>query len=87
MMRSLQSFVFALLMGLAGIVAAIFQAVSALEQHARLEWLFHSRGRIPQPADVLINALDLETATRLHLPPKPSQWPRQIHAQLVHQLK
>ena len=87
MTRSVPPFFFALLMGLSGIVAAIFPAISEVEQHVGLEWLFHWRGRIPPPADVVIIALDLESATRLRLPPKPSQWPRQIHAQLVQQLK
>ena len=87
MMRSVPPFVFALLMGLCGIVAMIFPAVGVLEQQVGLDWLFRWRGRVPPPADVLIIALDVETATRLRLPSKPSQWPRQVHARLVHQLK
>jgi adenylate cyclase len=77
---------FALAMGLSGLFFGILPAIQTLEQTHALAWLFGWRGAIRAPAEVVIVAIDGESATRLGLPVKPAQWPRDVHAQLVTRL-
>ncbi|MDY7573526.1 adenylate/guanylate cyclase domain-containing protein [Actimicrobium sp. CCI2.3] len=77
---------FALTMGLSGLVFGMLPALQTLEQTHALAWLFDWRGVVRAPADVVIVAIDGDSATRLGLPPKPAQWPRTVHAQLIAQL-
>ena len=77
---------FALTMGLSGLVFGMLPALQTLEQTHALAWLFDWRGVVRAPADVVIVAIDGDSATRLGLPPKPAQWPRTVHAQLITQL-
>lgn len=77
---------FIVAIGLLGVIAALAPPMAALEQRIGLGWLFGWRGPIPARSDVIIIALDQQSADHLNLPSKPSQWPRQLHAQLVRQL-
>jgi adenylate cyclase len=77
---------FALTMGLSGLFFGMLPAVQRLEQTHALAWLFGWRGAVRAPTDVVIVAIDGAAATRLGLPARPAQWPRDVHAQLVTQL-
>ncbi|MEC5215693.1 adenylate cyclase [Actimicrobium sp. GrIS 1.19] len=77
---------FALTLGLSGMLIGMLPVVDALEQTHGLAWLFGWRGALPAPVDVVIIAIDGESASRLGLPARPAQWPRRLHAQLIHQL-
>lgn len=57
-----------------------------LEQKTGLRWLFHWRGPVKPPSDVVIVALDSAAAERMALPRHSSAWPRTLHAQLIQQL-
>ena len=76
----------ALLLGLFGVIADLLPPVSALEERVGLAWLFHWRGAVPAPKQVVVIALDQESTRALGLPPKPDQWPRAMHARLIRQL-
>lgn len=57
-----------------------------LEQKTGLRWLFHWRGPVKPPADVLIVALNSSAGEKLALPRQTNAWPRTIYAQLLQQL-
>jgi adenylate cyclase len=57
-----------------------------LEQKTGLRWLFHWRGPIKPPSDVLIVALNSTAGENLALPRQTSAWPRTVYAELVQQL-
>ncbi|KFI17928.1 guanylate cyclase, partial [Nitrosococcus oceani C-27] len=48
--------------------------------------LFQLRGAIKAPDEVVVVALDQQSATQLKLHVKPRLWPRNIHARLIDQL-
>ena len=77
---------FILLLGLTGVVTDLLPPVMALEERVGLAWLFHWRGAVPAPAQVVVIAIDQASTRALGLPPKPDQWPRALHARLVRQL-
>lgn len=77
---------FVLNMGLSGLFFGMLPAIQTLEQTHALAWLFDWRGAVHAPADVVIVAIDGQSATRLGLPAKPVQWPRDVHARLITQL-
>jgi adenylate cyclase len=86
MRRSFEGLAWGLLIGLLGSLAALLPAVSELEQDFELRWLFRLRGPTQAPAEVVVVAIDEESAQKLRLPSKPSQWPRDLHAQLIDRL-
>jgi adenylate cyclase len=75
-----------LLIGMLGVFAAFMPPVERLEQSWGLSWLFQLRGPRPAPEEVVIVAIDQESAQQLNLPLRPSAWPREIHARLVNEL-
>src|SRR5207249_3226018 len=79
-------------LGLGLAVGALGAALFALppvfefEEYAGLYFLFHARGPRPPPPEVVIVALDRESAGRLGLPEQPDRWPRRLHSRLTHAL-
>jgi adenylate cyclase len=57
-----------------------------LEEQLGLYWLFHLRGPVAAPPEVVVVAIDQPSAERLGLPAKVSEWPRSIHAELIDSL-
>jgi adenylate cyclase len=58
----------------------------ALEEELGLTWLFHLRGSLKSPADVIIISLDQQSADILRLPDNPDDWPRTFYATLLEKL-
>ena len=60
--------------------------MSQIEEDFELNWLFHLRGPVKAPLEVVVVAIDEQSGQKLGLPSKPSEWPRDLHAQLVDRL-
>ena len=73
--------------GLLGIVGNQLPFLSAAEQNLGLHLLFMMRGPEKVPADVVVVAIDRESAKALNLPTAPHKWPRKLHARLLERLK
>jgi adenylate cyclase len=83
MRRRLGALVLGLIVSLAGIGAVAFRPGMEFEHGVGLHWLFAMRGPLEAPKDVVIVALDEQSAQRLGIPSRPRDWPRNLHAQLV----
>src|SRR5438128_206638 len=84
--RPLKGLALGLVIGLLGSLATSLPRVSQIEEDLELNWLFHLRGPVPAPAEVVVVAIDEQSAQKLGLPSKPSDWPRDLHARLVDRL-
>src|SRR5207245_2006046 len=84
--RPLKGLALGLVIGLLGSLATWLPRVSQIEEDLELNWLFQLRGPVQAPAEVVVVAIDEESARRLGLPSKPSDWPRELHARLVDRL-
>lgn len=73
--------------GLLGIVSSHLPFVSAVEENLGLHFLYLLRGPQKPPDNVVIVAIDRESARYLNLPTAPHKWPRTLHARLLAQLK
>ena len=69
-----------------GALLAVTQLGGAIEERFGLSWLFSVRGPLAPPADTLVVSLDRESAERLGLPERISEWPRALHARLIERL-
>ena len=74
------------LIGLLGVLAILTPVGSQLEEDLGLSWLFHLRGAITAPREVVVVAIDKLSADQLGLPRTPSLWPRNLHARLIERL-
>lgn len=72
--------------GLLGLLIYLTPFGWGLEEHYGLTWLFHLRGSRAPPQDVVIVAIDEQSATELGLPSEPAGWPRHWYTKLVDQL-
>lgn len=72
-----------LLVGLTGILGLSLYPVADLEESAGLDWLFNLRGPVDPPDDVVIVAIDAQSARQFGLADRPRDWPRNLHAELV----
>ncbi len=72
--------------GLLGALLGLSTWALKLEENTGLESLFHQRGAIPPPKEIVIIALDKRSADQLGLPNESTLWPRQLHADLVTKL-
>ncbi|MGE0810667.1 MAG: CHASE2 domain-containing protein [Immundisolibacter sp.] len=71
------------LVWLLGLLAWQVPGADRLERDVTLPWLFASRGPRPAPAEALIVSIDSESARRLGLPSRISDWPRSVYARLI----
>jgi adenylate cyclase len=74
------------LTGALGILLSLSPWGAALEEGYGLRLLFHLRGRIAPPPEVIVVSLDSASARTLSLPDQPWKWPRSLHARLVDRL-
>ena len=72
--------------GLFGVLLYLLPLGLTLEEKFGLNWLFHLRGAITAPDDVVVVAIDQPSATQLDLPITPRLWPRDLHASLIDKL-
>jgi adenylate cyclase len=86
MRRPLKGLALGLVIGLLGSLATSLPRVSEIEEDLELHWLFHLRGATQAPPEVVVVAIDEQSAQELGLPSKPSEWPRDLHAQLIERL-
>ncbi len=75
-----------LIIGLFGVFVNLTPLGLTLEEKFGLYWLFHSRGAVTAPDDVVVVAIDQTSATELDLPITPRSWPRELHARLINKL-
>lgn len=75
-----------MLIGALGALLSFSPWGHALEEHFGLKLLFHLRGRIEPPSEVVVVSLDSASAKVLNLPEQPWKWPRSLHARLVDRL-
>ena len=73
--------------GLLGIFSSRLTFLSAAEENLGLHILYLLRGPQEPPDDVVVVAIDRESARRLDLPTAPHKWPRTLHARLLAQLR
>ncbi len=87
MVRWLKYFFLGAFTGLLGVIIYLSPAGLWLEERLGLNALFHLRGAIDAPADVVVIAIDQPSASQLNLSSiKPRLWPRSLHARLINQL-
>jgi adenylate cyclase len=86
MHRQIAGVVLGLTIGLLGVVVQRTPWGLALEQSSGLYWLFHLRGTVRAPDDVVVVAIDKPSSDKLGLSVKPSEWPRNTHARLLAEL-
>ena len=75
-----------LITGLAGALFGLTDMGATFERDVGLSWLFHVRGAITPPSDVVVVGINSRTGDQLGLPSLPREWPRTIHARLVDEL-
>jgi adenylate cyclase len=73
--------------GLLGILGNLLPFLSAAEENLGLRVLYLLRGPQEAPSDVVVVAIDRESAHSLNLPTAPHKWPRALHARLLEKLK
>lgn len=86
MARWLKHLLLGVFAGLLGVIVHLSPAGLWLEEKFGLYWLFHLRGAVTAPENVMVVAIDQPSAARLNLPVTPRLWPRNLHAQLIEQL-
>lgn len=69
-----------------GVLALALAPWLDLEQEFGLGWLYAVRGPLPAPPAVVVVAIEEESARQMGVAGKPSDWPRSLHAELVHYL-
>lgn len=74
-------------LGLLGVLGALVPVLSIAEDHLGLHLLYRLRGAEKPQADVVIVAIDRESAKAFNLPAAPQKWPRKLHARLIDRLR
>ncbi len=87
MPRAFKAVLFGLGIGLSGLLTCLTPLSLTVEENLGLHLLFLLRGVQEAPAEVVVVAIDRQSAKKLDLPPEPRKWPRTLHAQLVNRLK
>ena len=75
-----------LAIGLLGALLTLLPTMADWEQRFGLQWLFALRGTGQPPAEIVLLAINSETADVLDISEKPAKWSRSLHAQAVNQL-
>jgi adenylate cyclase len=83
MTRYVKTALFALLLGLAGLLASAVCGYYGFEEKAGLCLLFKIRGERQPPESVLVAAMDREAIRTLGLAREAHKWPRDLHGRLV----
>ncbi len=75
-----------LLIGLGGALFGLSSLGHEFELNVGKTWLFHMRGTIPPPDNIVVIGINSQTSEELGLPGSPRDWPRAIHAKLIDNL-
>lgn len=86
MSRRLKAAILCSVIGVIGMVASVTPPGGRLEENIGLETLFHARGTRQPPPEVVIVAIDKDSAETLNLNTAIEKWPRSLHARLVRNL-
>jgi adenylate cyclase len=86
LIRWLQGLAVGAVVALGGLSVVLTNLGQDFEKNFGLTWLFGIRGAIEAPRDIVIVAINPNTAERLGLPPLPRDWPRSVHARLIDSL-
>ncbi|MCB1984287.1 MAG: adenylate/guanylate cyclase domain-containing protein [Burkholderiales bacterium] len=89
MTKHVRRLLLGIFIGLLGIAVYLTPQGWSLEEEYGLYWLFQLRGPAPAPDDVMVIAIDSQSANKLELAAKPPYfwpWPRDTHAQLIDRL-
>ena len=70
MRRPLKGLALGLVIGLLGSLATSLPRVSQIEEDFELNWLFHLRGPVKAPLEVVVVAIDEQSGQKLGLPSK-----------------
>ncbi len=81
--RIRRALLLAALTGSIGLCTTVLPVATALEESLGLDLLLALRGPRPAPADVMVVAIDRESAEALNVPTRLEKWPRTMHARLV----
>ena len=84
--RVIKGLAVGLITGLAGALFGLTDMGATFERDVGLSWLFHVRGAIAPPSDVVVVGINSRTGDQLGLSSLPREWPRTIHARLVDEL-
>ncbi len=83
MKRKTQIALFALLLGLFGLLASALFSHFGIEEKAGLYLLFKIRGPRQAPPEVVVAAMDMRSIHALDLSRETYKWPRDLHGRLV----
>jgi signal transduction histidine kinase len=75
-----------LLTAVLGLALSYLPFGNDLEEGIGLDFLFNMRGQRKAPPEVVVIAIDKESARQMKLPLDPQKWPRSYHAELVDKL-
>lgn len=84
--RWLKHLFLGIVIGLTGAIVHLSPAGLWMEEKFGLYWLFHLRGTVAAPDNVVVVAIDQPSASRFNLPMTPQLWPRELHARLIEKL-
>ena len=65
-------------LGLLGILGSLLPLFSDAEENLGLHLLYHLRGPVKPRADVVVVAIDRESASKFNLPAAANKWPRSL---------
>ncbi len=81
-----KTLVLGILGGLCGGILSLTPWITHLEEDIGLTRLFHQRGPRAAPRDVVIIAIDKDSADRFGIKGGPNEWPRDLHTRLLKKL-
>jgi len=81
-----EAVIFGLASGLVGVALCIVFLYYGIEEEFGLALLFHMRGPVQAPDDVVVVSVNRESASIMGLPRHIERWPRTIHARLIEKL-
>jgi len=87
MKRWIKAFALGTIIGLIGTLFGLSPVGTIFERKTGLSWLFHVRGHLPAPTEVVLVAIDGFTGEKLGMSTLTREWPRSIHGELVDALK
>lgn len=86
MRRWIKGALLGVLIGLGGALFGLSPLGSSFELNVGKSWLFHTRGEVSPPPNIVVVGINGQTSEQLKLPSSPRDWPRSIHAELIKKL-